>query len=188
VLKHAGERPPQHRQGLCAACRVLFLSLKALTLTSRKNGFQRSKRTVPVVRTAFWRCQNSYLLNNGKWNKKQKIKRGLRPRCCAVRPHSKKKRSSTKKLDSSSSRRLLAENRNKHRSAPKRKAEDATHLLLIIYPRCEANSWCIMIACQCALARCSYTRSRLASLAKFLFVGLSDVRRTWPTEWELSCS
>ncbi len=31
----------------------------------------------------------------------------------------------------------------------------------------------------------SYTRSRLASLARFLFVGQSDVRRTWPTEWEL---
>ncbi len=33
-----------------------------------------------------------------------------------------------------------------------------------------------MIACQCALARFSYTRSRLASLARFLFVGQSDVR------------
>ncbi|ROL51900.1 hypothetical protein DPX16_19419 [Anabarilius grahami] len=101
----------------------------ALTLTSRKNGFL-------ALKSAPYR---PYLLNNGKRNKKQK-KRGLRPRCCAVRPHSEKKRSSTKKLDSSSSRHSLAENRNKHRSAPKRKAEDATHLLLIIYPRCEASS------------------------------------------------
>ncbi len=30
----------------------------------------------------------------------------------------------------------------------------------------------------------SYTRSRLASLARFLFVGQSDVRRTWLSEWE----
>ncbi len=32
-----------------------------------------------------------------------------------------------------------------------------------------------MIACQCALALFSYTRSRLASLARFLFVGQSEV-------------
>ncbi len=32
------------------------------------------------------------------------------------------------------------------------------------------------IACQCALARFSYTQSRLASLARFLFVGQSDLR------------
>ncbi len=33
-----------------------------------------------------------------------------------------------------------------------------------------------MIACQCALARFSYTRSRLASLARLLSVSQSDVR------------
>ncbi len=32
-----------------------------------------------------------------------------------------------------------------------------------------------MIACQCALALFSYNRSSLASLARFLFVGQSDV-------------
>ncbi len=35
-----------------------------------------------------------------------------------------------------------------------------------------------MIACQRALARFSYTRSRLVSLARFLFVGQSDVQGT----------
>ncbi len=157
MLKHAGERPRQHRQGLCSLSRAL----------------SPDDALLPAVKTAFT-C--SFCSKKAK-KIEEKEKERIRPRCCAVRPHFTPKRSSCRDSFRTSSREQLFGSEAKSW----RCNASAAHYI----PALRGEQLLHMIACQCVLARFSYTRSRLASLARFLFVSQSDVRRTWPTEWEL---
>ncbi len=149
MLKHAGERPQQHKQGFVQPV-VCSLSLAAL---------------LPAVKTAFLR---------GKGVE-------IRPRCRAVRPHFSTKEIVLQRLFLEH---FLVEQFVRLRSE-KLKMQRTCCSLYTRAARWAAAAYDCMPMC---IGSFSYTRSRLASLARFLFVGQSDVRRTWPTEWELKSS
>ncbi len=130
MLKHAGEWTRQQRQGFV---QPVVCSLSRRSLTSCKNSFY----------APFTSRENglfSSFCSKKRHKKKEKKRyRETQPPCCAVHPHFFTKEIVLQRLFLDY---FLAEN---NCSAPKRKAEDATHLLLIIYPRCEVSSCCIWL-------------------------------------------
>ncbi len=106
------------------------------SLTSCKNSFYALfKRT---VYQPWERPLQLFLLKKAKKKRERKNRENSTPLlCCTPALHTQNKSSCR-----DSFRPLPAEN---NCSAPKRKAKDAMHLLLIIYPRCEVSSCCIWL-------------------------------------------
>ncbi len=121
-----------------------------------------SPHSLPAVKTAFLR---------GKGVE-------IRPRCRAVRPHFFTKEIVLQRLFLEH---FLVEQFVRLRSE-KLKMQRTCCSLYTRAARWAAAAYDCMPMC---IGSFSYTRCRLASLARFLFVGQSDVCRTWPTEWEL---
>ncbi len=141
MLKHAGERPQQHKQGFVQPV-VCSLSLAAL---------------LPAVKTAFLERDSTPLL------------------CCTPALLHKEIVLQRLFLNTSSREqfvRLLSENLKMQRTC------------FSLYTRAARGAAAAYDCMPMCIGSFSYTRSRLASLARFLFVGQSDIRRKWPTEWE----
>ncbi len=131
MLKHAGERPQQHKQGFVQP-EVCSLSLSRRTLTSCKNSFSERRRN-----------------------------REIRP-CCCARPHFFTKRSSCRHFLNTSSREQFVRLRSE-----KLKMQRTCCSLYTRAARWAAAAYDCMPMC---FGSFSYTRSRLASLARFLFI------------------
>ncbi len=147
MLKHAGERPQQHKQGFVQPV-VCSLSLAAL----------------------FTSCKNSF-------SERKKEQRDLTPLLCCTPTLLHKEIVLQRLFLNTSSREQFVRLRSE-----KLKMQRTCCSLYTRAARWAAAAYDCMPMC---IGSFSYTRSRLASLARLLFVGQSDVRRTWPTEWEL---
>ncbi len=136
IQKHTSRMSSLKRRKLYS-CKLfyglaLLISAEARrgTAAATQTGIRAACSVLSLSRCTLTSCKNSF---SGR------KRREIRPCCCAVRPHF-----STKEIVL---QRLFLEHFFSWTicSAPQRKAEDATHLLLIIYPRCEVSSCCIWL-------------------------------------------